>query len=167
METSDSKRAAVANPWSILALLALALLISFVDRTSLSSALADKHFVREFGLTSVERGWLNSAFFWSYAFLQVPAGYLVDRYGVKGPYAIAFVFWSLDPQPSLRRWSQQLCAPGWIVPTSRGSQTCVCGPWRRLRFRQLRERCPRRPNPEYMRRARWRPRSRPVPPGGM
>jgi len=38
---------------------------------------------------------LNSAFFWSYAFLQIPAGWIVDRYGVKYPYAIAFFAWSL------------------------------------------------------------------------
>ena len=28
-------------------------------------------------------------------FLQIPAGWLVDRYGVKFPYAIGFLFWSL------------------------------------------------------------------------
>jgi ACS family D-galactonate transporter-like MFS transporter len=60
METSIPKRPAAANPWGILALLAIALLISFIDRTSLSSALADKSFVKEFGLTSMERGWLNA-----------------------------------------------------------------------------------------------------------
>jgi MFS family permease len=86
-------RSKAENPWAILVLLALGLLISFVDRTSLSSALAAKGFVREFGLTSVERGWLNSAFFWSYGLLQMPMGWLVDRYGVKWPYSICFVLW--------------------------------------------------------------------------
>ena len=38
---------------------------------------------------------MNSAFFWSYALLQVPAGWLVDRVGVKYPYAGGFVFWSI------------------------------------------------------------------------
>lgn len=36
-----------------------------------------------------------SAFFWSYALLQIPAGWAVDRFGVKWPYAIAFGFWSV------------------------------------------------------------------------
>lgn len=92
METND-KRAAAANPWSILLLLAIALLISFIDRTSLSSALADKNFLREFGLTSVERGWLNSAFFWTYGLFQLVMGWIVDRYGVKWPYAVCFALW--------------------------------------------------------------------------
>jgi hypothetical protein len=65
----------------------------FLHRPHLSSALADQGFVREFGLSSVERGWLNSAFFWSYGLVQMPMGWLVDRYGVKWPYAICFTVW--------------------------------------------------------------------------
>jgi sugar phosphate permease len=86
-------RSKLENRWAVLVLLALGLMISFVDRTSLSSALADKGFVREFALSSVERGWLNSAFFWSYGLLQMPMGWLVDRYGVKWPYALCFLLW--------------------------------------------------------------------------
>jgi MFS family permease len=87
------KRSKAENPWGIVVLLALGLMISFVDRTSLSSALADRGFVHEFGLTSVERGWLSAAFFWSYGLLQMPMGWVVDRYGVKWPYSICFVLW--------------------------------------------------------------------------
>lgn len=94
METNNLKRPA-ANPWGILALLAAGLLISFVDRTSLSSALADKNFVLEFGLTSVERGWLNSTFFWSYGLFQLLMGWIVDRYGVKWPYTVCFTLWCI------------------------------------------------------------------------
>jgi len=93
METSDTKRSGAANPWGILALLAVALLISFIDRTSLSSALADKSFIKEFGLTSLERGWLNASFFWTYGLFQLLMGWIVDRYGVKWPYAICFGLW--------------------------------------------------------------------------
>jgi MFS family permease len=94
-QTGAGKLARAENRWVILVLLALALMISFVDRTSLSSALADKGFVREFGLSSVERGWLNSAFFWSYGLMQMPMGWVVDRYGVKWPYTICFTLWCL------------------------------------------------------------------------
>jgi MFS family permease len=38
---------------------------------------------------------LLSSFFWSYALLQIPAGWLVDRWGVKWTYAAGFVLWSI------------------------------------------------------------------------
>lgn len=99
METTNKTRsrpptsATPARVWGVLALLTLGMLISFVDRTSLSSALADSRFVEAFALTNVDRGWLNSAFFWAYGLMQLPMGWVVDRYGVKRPYTICFALW--------------------------------------------------------------------------
>ncbi|BFG77976.1 MFS transporter [Paraburkholderia terrae] len=95
MEIARRKEVRPENRWGILVLLALGLMISFVDRTSMSAALADHQFVQEFTLTHVERGWLGSAMFWSYGLLQMPMGWLVDRYGVKWPYSICFLLWCL------------------------------------------------------------------------
>lgn len=95
MVRSEQKKTRPENRWGIVVLLALGLMISFVDRTSMSAALADHHFVQEFALTHTERGWLASAMFWSYGLLQMPMGWLVDRYGVKWPYSICFVLWCL------------------------------------------------------------------------
>ena len=93
METSKPTSPAVTSRWVILGLLALGVMISFVDRTSISSALADKGLIKEFSLSSVDRGWINAAFFWSYGLLQVPMGWVADRYGVKWPYAFCFLIW--------------------------------------------------------------------------
>jgi ACS family D-galactonate transporter-like MFS transporter len=50
-------------------------LIAFVDRTSISSALAAPSFKDHFHLSHhLDRGWLNSAFFWSYAAVPDPDG---------------------------------------------------------------------------------------------
>jgi MFS family permease len=84
-----------ARRWTIIVLLSLGVIIAYVDRTNFSVALAAKDFKALFNLSDVDRGTLNSAFFWSYAFLQIPAGWLVDRYGVKYPYALSFLIWSL------------------------------------------------------------------------
>jgi MFS family permease len=81
--------------WFILGLLALGAVVAFVDRTSISSALAVGDFKLHFNLTDLDRGAINSAFFWSYALLQVPMGWVVDRYGVKTPYTICFFIWCL------------------------------------------------------------------------
>jgi MFS transporter, ACS family, D-galactonate transporter len=95
METGKSQRRSSVGRWSILGLLALGVLISFIDRTSISSTLADADFIRHFALTDIDRGWINAAFFWSYGVFQVPMGWVADRYGVKWPYAICFVLWCI------------------------------------------------------------------------
>jgi MFS transporter, ACS family, D-galactonate transporter len=87
--TMDSKR------WITVCLLSLGAIIAYVSRTNISAALAYQPFVRMFHLSDIDRGTLNSAFFWSYAALQIPTGWLVDRYGVKIPYAISFVIWCI------------------------------------------------------------------------
>ncbi len=81
--------------WALLALLAMGALIAFVDRINISAALAVDPFKEHFNLSNLDRGWVNSAFFWSYAVFQIPMGWVVDRYGVKRPYAICFCVWCL------------------------------------------------------------------------
>jgi MFS transporter, ACS family, D-galactonate transporter len=79
----------------VVVLLCLGMVIAYVDRTALSVVIAVPDFRSYFGLTDSQRGLMNSAFFWTYALLQVPAGWMVDRIGVKYPYAGSFVFWSI------------------------------------------------------------------------
>ena len=82
--------------WLIVGLLAVGAIIAYCDRTNISAALAYKPFIRHFQLSDVDRGLLSSAFFWSYMVLQIPAGWWVDRYGVKIPYAISFLLWCIS-----------------------------------------------------------------------
>ena len=79
--------------WTIIALLNAGMIIAYVSRSNLPVALALPDFIKSFHLSDVDRGTLNSAFFWAYAALQIPAGWIVDRYGVKWPYAFSFLFW--------------------------------------------------------------------------
>lgn len=81
--------------WPIVILLSVGAIIAFCSRTNISAALAYQPFIQHFQLSNIDRGVLNSAFFWSYMLLQIPTGWLVDRYGVKTPYAISFVIWCL------------------------------------------------------------------------
>ncbi len=71
------------------------MVIAYVDRANLSAVLAMKGLQGWVRLDDSGRGLLNSAFFWSYALLQIPAGWIVDRYGPKRPYAVGFAIWSL------------------------------------------------------------------------
>ena len=61
------------------------MVIAYLDRINLSVVLSLPEFVSAFRLSDTDRGMLNSAFFWSYAIMQIPAGYLVDRFGSNTP----------------------------------------------------------------------------------
>src|ERR1700724_1388134 len=79
--------------WTIIGLLSLAAIIAYLSRSNIAVALATPKFIKSFHLSEIGRGMVNSAFFWAYAVLQIPAGWVVDRYGVKWPYALAVLFW--------------------------------------------------------------------------
>ncbi|MCP5412623.1 MAG: MFS transporter [Alphaproteobacteria bacterium] len=84
-----------ARKWWVVVLLTLGCIIAYVDRVNLSFAVIDADFKQFFQVSDTQRGLLNSAFFWSYAALQIPAGWVVDRFGSKYPLAISFTVWSL------------------------------------------------------------------------
>lgn len=94
-QTAPARVSQDARHWAVIALLCTAFMVAYFDRQNLSFALSDSSFKSYFQLTDKSRGLLNSAFFWSYAALQIPAGWFVDRYGVKRPFAIGFALWSL------------------------------------------------------------------------
>ena len=79
--------------WSTVWLLCVGMIIAYIDRSNLSVAVADPAFKAFFHLNPTSSGVLNSVFFWTYALLQLPAGMLVDRFGVKKPYSAFFVLW--------------------------------------------------------------------------
>lgn len=77
----------------VLFLLSLAALINYIDRSNLSIA-ADL-IKGELGLSDLQLGALLSAFFWTYGCMQIPAGWLVDRFDVKWVFACGFFVWSV------------------------------------------------------------------------
>ncbi len=77
----------------VLFLLGLSVFINYVDRSNLS--IAAPLIKAELGLSASQLGLLLSALFWTYAGLQIPAGWLVDRFDVKWVFALGFCAWSL------------------------------------------------------------------------
>ena len=93
--TAAARPSAATRRWTIIGLLSLGMVIAYVSRSNLSVVLVLPDFIKSFHLSDTDRGILNSAFFWAYAVLQIPAGWVVDRYGVKLPYAVSFLFWCI------------------------------------------------------------------------
>ncbi len=81
--------------WAVIAWLCVGYMIAYFDRVNLSVALSQKDFQQYFNLSNTDRGLLNSAFFITYALVQIPAGWVVDKYGVKWPWVWGFTFWSV------------------------------------------------------------------------
>ncbi len=118
-----------------MALLVTGIIIAYVARENFSVALADKTFKSIFNLKDSSRGTLNSAFFWSYAFLQIPAGWIVDRYGVKWPYAISFLFWSvISAGTALAGTISQLFALRFLLGVGESVATPASLRWIRFHF---------------------------------
>jgi len=76
----------------VITLLVIAVLINYVDRGNL--ALATPLLSREWGMSASQLGILLSAFFWTYVALQIPVGWLVDRFNASSLLAAGFLAWS-------------------------------------------------------------------------
>lgn len=78
--------------WPIAWLLALGVLISYLDRVNISVGQQALH--RSFGLTTISFGYLLGAYSWTYAMLQVPSGILLDRLGLRRVGVVSSFIWS-------------------------------------------------------------------------
>jgi ACS family glucarate transporter-like MFS transporter len=79
--------------WLLVVLMHVGMFFCYVHRSALS--VAAPFMMKELGLDAAVMGLLLSAFFWPYSFMQTPAGWAVDRFGVKKSYAWGFTLWSL------------------------------------------------------------------------
>lgn len=65
--------------WIVCGFLWVAVAVNYVDRTALSAA--TPIIMKEFNIDGTEMGIIMAAFFWAYALLQVPMGYIADKFG--------------------------------------------------------------------------------------
>lgn len=79
--------------WKIFLVLLLVGTISYVDRASISLGLP--LITKEFGLTPEQQGLLLSAFFWTYAFFQIPGGAMADKYGPRKVIGFVMLLWAV------------------------------------------------------------------------
>ncbi|WP_323122682.1 MFS transporter [Burkholderia alba] len=79
--------------WAMIFMCFLANVINFIDRANL--AIAAPGIRADLGLDAFGMGLVLSAFFWTYAFLQLPAGWFIDKVGVRVSLALAVGWWSI------------------------------------------------------------------------
>lgn len=78
--------------WVIVGLIFVVDVLMFIDRVNIS--IAAKYIIPEYGLTDVQMGSVFSAFVLGYALLQIPGGWLGDRFGPRRVLAFAIFWWS-------------------------------------------------------------------------
>ena len=77
----------------IMVLLFITVVINYLDRSNLS--IAAPALTSELGIDPVQVGLIFSAFGWTYAAMQIPGGWLVDRVPPRILYTAALLLWSI------------------------------------------------------------------------
>ncbi|MDR5780445.1 MFS transporter [Caballeronia sp. LZ065] len=79
--------------WVVIFLAFLAIAINYIDRANL--AVAAPQIEKALNIGPAEMGFILSGFFWSYALMQMPFGWFVDRVGARIALPLAVGWWSV------------------------------------------------------------------------
>ena len=82
-----------AGRWGLVGLLVSGMTFCYAQRGTLS--VAAPFMMRDLAINTETMGLMLSAFSWCYCFMQVPSGWIVDRFGVRRAYACGFALWSV------------------------------------------------------------------------
>lgn len=91
MNPSSDQRSRVR--YRMLALVFVNVAINYLDRANLSVAATEMG--KDLNLSTVDLGYMFSAFGWAYAALQIPGGLIADRFGPRVLYTFCLITWSL------------------------------------------------------------------------
>jgi MFS transporter, ACS family, glucarate transporter len=129
--TSIAQENQVSQPtWVRYCVLSVATLMSvllYLDRFAVG--IASEYIREDLRMSQTQVAWFISAFFWSYALCQVPAGWLSDRFGARAMLTFYIVAWSvftglmgLAHSVWLMLWLRLFCgiAQAGAYPTSAG-----------------------------------------------
>ena len=79
--------------WRMLGLLTGISFVSYLERMNIS--VAATFMIPELGLTEVQIGWVFSSFIFGYTALQIPSGWMGDRFGVRKVFVAAIMTWGV------------------------------------------------------------------------
>ncbi|MFZ3387913.1 MFS transporter [Buttiauxella gaviniae] len=93
LDTAVESKKAKNTRYLILLIIFIVTTINYADRATLS--IAGTEVAKELQLSAISMGYIFSAFGWAYLLMQIPGGWLLDRYGSKKVYTYSLFFWSL------------------------------------------------------------------------
>ncbi|MCX2731465.1 MFS transporter [Saccharopolyspora sp. NFXS83] len=86
-------RPRIPTRFLVLALIFVITVVNYADRSSLS--ITGSSLQADLGFSTVQLGYIFSAFSWAYVVAQLPGGMLLDRFGARRVYAFSLVLWTL------------------------------------------------------------------------
>jgi MFS family permease len=87
------RRLSEMKRWTyILPVIVFIYIIAYIDRTNIAFALP--HLKHDMRLTGAQQGFVSGVFFFGYLLLQVPGGYMAERWSARKWIAILMVLWS-------------------------------------------------------------------------
>ena len=89
----NSEQRASRIRWGVATFMWFAIAINYIDRTVLAAAAPT--LIKTLSIPVDMMGIVLSAFFWSYALMQMPAGWFSDRFGQKKGLGFAVLLWSV------------------------------------------------------------------------
>ena len=93
LTTSQDEQSPTMVRHALLSVLTLMSVLLYLDRFAVNIA---SEFIREdLRMSQTQMSWFISAFFWSYALCQVPAGWLSDRFGGRMMLSLYIIAWSI------------------------------------------------------------------------
>jgi len=93
MVTSGDPAHPTRARYLIAVMLFASVVINYLDRANLS--VAAPQLAKDLGFDDAQKGYILAAFGWTYAALQVPGGWLVDKIPPRILYPVAIALWSL------------------------------------------------------------------------
>ncbi|WP_310606438.1 MFS transporter [Buttiauxella brennerae] len=93
LDTAVESKKGKNTRYLILLIIFIVTTINYADRATLS--IAGTEVAKELQLSAISMGYIFSAFGWAYLLMQIPGGWLLDRYGSKKVYTWSLFFWSL------------------------------------------------------------------------
>lgn len=93
LNTLTHKRTLIPTRYIILLMIFIVTSVNYADRATLS--IAGAAVAKDLQLDALSMGYIFSAFGWAYLLMQIPGGWLLDKFGSKRVYTYSLFFWSL------------------------------------------------------------------------
>lgn len=92
-EALEEKKRGTHTRYYILLVIFIVTALNYADRANLS--IAGSEVSKDLHLNPLSMGYVFSAFGWAYVLMQIPGGWLLDRFGSRRVYTWSLFFWSL------------------------------------------------------------------------